>query len=100
MVEWLLWTSSASEFLAACSLGECKFRGFESLAEQKYHFVLRGTIRRKRKTWSLLKNRCGFCDTSQVFVTYLEEGLNEHGLQKDALVPWWYWKATLKACRR
>ena len=24
--------------------------------------------------------------------------LNEHGLQKDALVPWWYWKATSKTC--
>ena len=30
--------------------------------------------------------------------TYVEEGPNEHGLQKDALVPWWYWKATLKTC--
>ena len=29
---------------------------------------------------------------------HLEEGLNEHGLQEDALVPWWYWKATLKTC--
>ena len=43
MVEWLLWTSSASELLATCSFGECKFRGSEGLAEQRYHFVLRGT---------------------------------------------------------
>ena len=44
MVKWLLWTSSASEFLAACFfLGECKFCGIEGLAEQRYHFVLRGT---------------------------------------------------------
>ena len=42
-VEWLLWTSSASELLATCSFGECKFRGSEGLAEQRYHFVLRGT---------------------------------------------------------
>ena len=42
MVEWLFWTSSASEFLAACSFGTCKFRGSEGLAEQRYHFVLRG----------------------------------------------------------
>ena len=27
-------------------------------------------------------------DTRQVFATYVEEGPNEHGLQKDALVPW------------
>ena len=33
-----------------------------------------------------------------MFATHVEEGLNEHGLQKDALVPWWYWKATLKTC--
>ena len=28
----------------------------------------------------------------------VEEGPNEHGLQKDALVPLWYWKAMLKTC--
>ena len=43
MVEWLFWASSTSEFLAACSFGECKFRGSEGSAEQRYHFVLRGT---------------------------------------------------------
>ena len=48
--------------------------------------------------WSLLKNWCGIRDTSQVFATHAEDGPNEHGLQKDALVPWWYWKATLKTC--
>ena len=55
-------------------------------------------LRRKRKIWSLLKNRCGIHDTSQVFATHVEEDLNEHGLLKDALVPWWYWKAMLKTC--
>ena len=37
-------------------------------------------------------------DTSQVFATHVQEGPNEHGLQKDSLVPWWYWEATLKTC--
>ena len=55
-------------------------------------------LRTKRKIWRLLKNRCEIRDTRQVFATYVEEGPNEHGLQKDALVPWWYWKATLKTC--
>ena len=55
-------------------------------------------LRRKRKIWSLLNNRCGIRDASQVFATQAEESPNEHGLQKDALVPWWYWKATLKTC--
>ena len=55
-------------------------------------------LRRKRKIWSLLKNRCGIRDASQVFAIHVEEDLNEHGLLEDALVPWWYWKATLKTC--
>ena len=42
MVEWLFRSSFASEIPSACSFGECKFRGFEGLAEQRYHFVLRG----------------------------------------------------------
>ena len=101
MVKWLLLTSSASEIPSACSLGECKFRGFEGSAEQRHHFFLHGTtqgLRRKRKIWRLLKNRCGIRDTSQVFATHVEEDLNEHGLKKDALLPCWYWKATLKTC--
>ena len=55
-------------------------------------------LRRKRKIWSLLKNHCGIRDTNQVFATYVEEDLNEHGLQKDAVVLWSYWKTTLKTC--
>ena len=55
-------------------------------------------LRRKRKICRLLKNRCGIRDTSQVFATHVEEGLNKHGLRKDAVVPWWYWKATLRTC--
>ena len=54
-------------------------------------------LRRKRKIWRLLKNRCGIRDTSQVFATHEEEG-HKHGLRKDAVVLWWYWKATLKTC--
>ena len=55
-------------------------------------------LRRKRKIWRLLKNRCGTRDTSQVFATHVEAGLNKHGLRKDAVVSWWYWKATLRTC--
>ena len=63
-----------------------------------FNLVTPKDLRRKRKTWSLLKNRCGIRDTSQVYVTHVEEGTNEHVLQKDAVVLWWYWKATLKTC--
>ena len=93
MVEWLLWTSSASKIPSACSFGECQFRGFEGLAEQRCHFVPRGTtkgppqetkdlefaprVKCLQHTWRKVPTKC---------------------LQKDALVPWWYWKATLKTC--
>ena len=63
-----------------------------------FHVVPPKDLRRKRKIWSLLKNRCGIRDTSQVFATHVEEGPNEHGFQKDALVPWRYWKTALKTC--
>ena len=43
MVEWPLWTSPASEFSSAGSFDKCKFRESVGLAEQRYHFVLRGT---------------------------------------------------------
>ena len=55
-----------------------------------FYAVTPKDLRRKRKIWRLLKNRCGIRDASQVFATYMEEGLNEHGLQKDALMPWWF----------
>ena len=63
-----------------------------------FYVVTPKDLRRKRKIWSLLKNRCGVRDTGQVFAAHVEEDPNEYGLQKDALVPWWYWKATLKTC--
>ena len=31
-----------------------------------------------------------------MFATHVEEGPDEHGLQKNASMPWRYWKATLK----
>ena len=63
-----------------------------------FYMVPPKDLRRKRKIWRLLQNRCGIRDTSRVFAAHVEEDLNEHGLQKDALVPCWYWKATLKTC--
>ena len=34
-------------------------------------------LRRKRKIWSLLKNRCGIRDTSQVFATHTRGGRSQ-----------------------
>ena len=97
MVGRPLLASSASEFPCSVFIWECEFRGPEGPAEQRFRFVLRGTTQGPPQETKDLEC-CGIRDTSQVFVTYVEEGLNEHGLQKDALVPWWYWKATLKTC--
>ena len=46
--------------------------------------------------WRLLKSLHGTRDASQVFATYVEEGLNDHGLQRNA-VPCLYWGAVLEA---
>ena len=88
-VEWLFWSSSASELFSKA------WRNSDIIS---FYVVPPEELRRKRKIWILLKNRCGIRDTSPVFATHVEEDLNEHGLQKDALVPLWYWKATLRTC--
>ena len=88
-------------FLQRVLLADARFADLKAWRNRdtiSFYVVPPKDFRRKRKIWSLLKNRCGIRDTSQVFVTHLEEGPNEHGLQKDALVPWWHWKATLKTC--
>ena len=97
MVEWPLWTSSLQRVHGA-NASFADLKAWRNRDTVSFHVVPPKDLRRKRKIWSLLKNRCGVRDTSQVFVTCVEEGLNEHGLQKDAVVPWWYWKATLKTC--
>ena len=43
-------------------------------------------LRKKEKIWRLLKSLYGTGDASQVFATYVEEGLNEHGFQRNAVV--------------
>ena len=53
--------------------------------------------RKKGKIWRLLKSLCGARDTSQVFATYVEEELNEHVFQRNAVVPCLYWGAMLAA---
>ena len=41
--------------------------------------------------------RVGTRDASQVFATYVEEGLNDHGFQRNAGMPCLYWGAMLEA---
>ena len=54
-------------------------------------------LRKKGKIWRLLKSLYGTRDASQVFATYVEEGLNDHGFQRNAVVPCLYWGAPLEA---
>ena len=54
-------------------------------------------LRKKGKIWWLLKSLYGTRDASQVFATYVEEGLNEHGFQRNAVAPCLYWAAALEA---
>ena len=54
-------------------------------------------LRKKGKIWRLFKSLYGTRDASQVFATYVEEGLNEHGFQRNAVVPCVYWSAMLEA---
>ena len=54
-------------------------------------------LRKKGKIRRLLKSLYGTRDATQVFATYVEEGLNEHGFQRNAVVPCLYWGATLEA---
>ena len=44
-------------------------------------------LRKKGKFWKLLKSLHGIRDASQVFATYVEEGLRNHGFQRSAVVP-------------
>ena len=53
-------------------------------------------LRKKGKIWRMLKSLYGTRDASQVSATYLEEGLNEHGFQRNAVVPCLYWGAMLE----
>ena len=53
-------------------------------------------LRKKGKIWRLLNSLCGTRDASQVFATYVEEGVNDRGFQRNA-GPCLYWRATLEA---
>ena len=54
-------------------------------------------FRKKVNIWRLLKSLYVTRDASQVFATYVEEGLSEHGFQRNAVVPCLYWSAMLEA---
>ena len=61
------------------------------------HVVPLKDLRKKEKIWRLLKSLCGTHDASQVFSTYVEEGHNEQGFQRNAVVPCLYWGAVQEA---
>ena len=63
---------------------------------KEIYVVPRKDLRKKGKIWRLLKSLYGTRDASQVFATYVEEGLNDHGFQRNAVVPCLYWGTTLE----
>ena len=54
-------------------------------------------LRKKGKIWRLLKSLHGTRDACQVFAMYVEEGLNERGFQRHAVVSCLYWDSMLEA---
>ena len=54
-------------------------------------------FRKKGKIWRLLNSLHVTRDASQVFATNAEEGLSEHGFQRNVVVPCLYWGAVLEA---
>ena len=49
------------------------------------------------KERKVIKSLYGTRHASQVFATYVEEGLNDHGFQRNTVVPCLYWGAMLEA---
>ena len=72
---------------------------FHGKVRKVIHVVPLKDLRKKGKIqiWRLLKSLQGTRDARQVFATCVEEGLNDHGFQRSAVVPCLYWGATLEA---
>ena len=85
---------NASMIIAVFDMSVAFFRG---KVRQVIYVVPPKDLRKKGKIWSLLKSLNGTRDASLVFATYVEEGLNDHGFQRNAVVPCLYWGATLEA---
>ena len=86
--------ANASRIIAVFDISVAFFQG----EVRKVIFVVPPEdLRKKGKIWRLLKSLFGTRDASQVFATHVEEGLNEHGIQRNAMVPCLYWSAVLEA---
>ena len=51
----------------------------------------------KGKIWRLFRSLHGIRDAIELFATYVEEGFNEHGFQRNAVLPCLCWSAMLEA---
>ena len=70
---------------------------FHEKVRKEIYVVPSMDLRKKGKIWNLLKSLHGTRDASRVFATYVEERLNEHGFQRNAVVPCLHWSAVLEA---
>ena len=86
--------ANASMIIAVFDISVAFFHG---KVRKVIYVVAPKNLRKKGKIWRLLKSLHGTRDASQVFATYVEEGLNDHGFQRNAVVPCLYWSAMLDA---
>ena len=86
--------ANASMIIALFDISVVFFRG---KVRKVIYVVPRKDLRKNLKIWRLLKSLYGTRDASQVFATYVEEGLNDHGFQSNAVVPCLCWWTMLEA---
>ena len=60
---------------------------FHGNVRKTIYVVPQKDLWKRGKVWRLLKSLYGTRDASQVFATYVEEGLNGHGFQRNVVVP-------------
>ena len=86
----LSWTASykskrtnGSKIIAVFDISKVFFHG---KVRKLIYVVPSKDLRKKGKIWRLLKSFYGTRDASQVFATHVEEGLNDHGFQRNAVM--------------
>ena len=97
----LSWTASYKRKLANASMIIAVFdisvAFFHRKVRKVIYVVPPKDLRKKVKIWRLFKIIGGTRDASQVFATYVKEGLNNDGFQMNALMPCLYWSTMLEA---
>ena len=86
--------TNASMIIAVCDISLAFLHG---KVRKVIYVVPPKDFRKKGKIWRLLKSLHVTRDASQVFATCVEEGLSEHGFQRNAVVQCLYCWAVMEA---